>query len=154
MPSVSRSPPSKTSTRSGKVPFAARPTPQLPPPVPESWQELIRENVPAFDPRTMPSCGVGRISETFRAWLGALRSSHPAVSFAARGRHAIFVAGEQSLDYPLGEGSPLAWIYELDGQVLLLGVGHQSNTSFRTNVRTERGYHGGLDEAAFLWILS
>ena len=41
-----------------------------------------------------------------------------------------FVTGDHSLDYSLGEGSPLARFYELDGQVLLLGVGYESNTSF------------------------
>jgi aminoglycoside 3-N-acetyltransferase len=29
----------------------------------------------------------------------------------------------------LGEGSPLARLYELEGWVLLLGVGHENNTS-------------------------
>jgi aminoglycoside 3-N-acetyltransferase len=33
------------------------------------------------------------------------------------------------LNYPVGEESPLARVYHLDGQVLLLGVGHLSNTS-------------------------
>ncbi len=34
-----------------------------------------------------------------------------------------------ALDFGLGEGSPLARLYELEAWVLLLGVGHDSNTS-------------------------
>jgi aminoglycoside N3'-acetyltransferase len=36
-------------------------------PVPDSRLEAIRENMPAFDPRTMPTLGTGRIPETFRS---------------------------------------------------------------------------------------
>jgi aminoglycoside 3-N-acetyltransferase len=100
------------------------------PPVPESWLEAIRQNMPAFDPRTVPTLGMGRLPETFRSWPEALRSSHPAFSFAAWGRHASFVTEDHALDYSLGEDSPLARIYELDGQILLLEVGYESNTSF------------------------
>ena len=35
-----------------------------------------------------------------------------------------------ALDHSLGEGSPLARLYDLDAHVLLLGVGYDRNTSF------------------------
>ena len=39
------------------------------------------------------------------------------------------VVADHSLDHPLGERSPLARLYDLDGHILLLGVGHANNTS-------------------------
>jgi aminoglycoside 3-N-acetyltransferase len=100
------------------------------PPVPESWQPIIRENMPAFDPAYTPLRGMGRIPEVFRTMPGVRRSNHPALSFAAWGKYAGFVTDNHSLEHPLGEKSPLARVYDLDGKVLLLGVGHGNNTSF------------------------
>ncbi|MBB6636793.1 aminoglycoside N(3)-acetyltransferase [Cohnella thailandensis] len=100
------------------------------PPVPESWWEEIRGTMPVFDPQVTPTRGMGAIPECFRTWQGTLRSNHPALSFAAWGKNAERITREHSLEYALGERSPLARLYELGAQVLLLGVGYDSNTSF------------------------
>ncbi len=99
------------------------------PPVPQSWWRVIRQTMPAFEPDLTPSRGMGIIPETFRKQRNVFRSSHPHFSFAAWGAQAQMVTANHSLEFGLGENSPLARIYELDGWVLLLGVGHDSNTS-------------------------
>jgi aminoglycoside 3-N-acetyltransferase len=99
------------------------------PPVPESWWPAIRSQAPGFDRSRTPSRWMGVIAETVRTWPRALRSDHPHVSFAAVGGQAVAVTGAHQLDDALGERSPLGAVYRLDGKVLLLGCGHDSNTS-------------------------
>ena len=118
------------------------------PAVPSDWWPLIREAMPPYDPLVTPTSGMGVIPENFRSRPGVLRSNHPTSSLAALGPRASEILAEQPLDDPHGELSPLARLYQLGGQVLLLGVGFGSNTSLHLAERRAFGdrqsrYHSG-----------
>jgi len=99
------------------------------PPVPASWHATIRGAMPAFCTDLTPTRGMGIIPETFRKQDGTLRSTHPHVSWAARGPLAALITSNHSLAMSQGEGSPLARLYDVDAHVLLIGVGYDRNTS-------------------------
>ena len=99
------------------------------PPVPVEWQATIRDGMPAWDPEMTPTRQMGSIVECFRHVPGLIRSDHPTVSAGAVGPDAAFVVGDHELRDGLGERSPQGRLYELDGRVLLIGVGHANNTS-------------------------
>lgn len=118
------------------------------PPVPEAWHDEIRETMPAFRPESTPTRGMGAIPECFRTYPDVVRSRHPIHSFAAWGADAEAVVGDHAYANGLGENSPLARVYDRDGSVLLVGVGHDSNTSlhlaeYRADYPKEVGTGGG-----------
>lgn len=100
------------------------------PPVPKSWWPAIRRAMPAYDPAITPPRGVGAIAECFRGFPKVLRSPHPHTSFCAAGPRAPEICRRHPPGESLGPGSPLGAIYDLDGLVLLLGVGFGRNSSF------------------------
>lgn len=97
--------------------------------VPEASWAAVRAALPPYDPQWTPTRTMGAVVEAFRTQPGTLRSAHPHRSFAARGPRAAEVLARHDLDDPVGEGSPLAAVHGADGDVLLLGVGHDKNSS-------------------------
>jgi aminoglycoside 3-N-acetyltransferase len=81
-----------------------------------------------FDAAKAACIGVGVVADTFWRLPGVLRSDNPH-AFAAIGPRAAEITGAHSLDVPHGVDSPVGRIHEMDGQVLLLGVGHDANTT-------------------------
>ena len=99
------------------------------PPVPSTWWDTLRGAMPAYDARLTPTRGMGAIVECFRHVSGLRRSAHPAVSAAAVGLNTATLVDGHELACGLGESSPQARLYDLDGHILLLGVTHANNTS-------------------------
>ena len=90
---------------------------------PAALQELYANEMPAFDPEISESTpDVGRVPERIRTWPGAVRSDHPESSLVALGPRAAWLMDPHPLDFPSGEGSPLARIVEDGGKVLMLGA--------------------------------
>ncbi|MDF2845255.1 MAG: aminoglycoside phosphotransferase [Herbinix sp.] len=105
---------------------------------PKEWWQFIRENWPAYDKDITPTNTMGAVAEMFRKWPGAIRSSHPARSFAAKGASAEYLIKDHDLCDIFGEASPVGKLYALDGKVLLIGVGYDKNTSLHlADVRAE-----------------
>ena len=114
------------------------------PPTDSKWWDLIRDEMPAYEPDLTETAGMGVIVDAFRQSKNTRRSRHPHVSFAASGPMASYILEDHSYDYSLGEQSPLGRLYELDAHVVLLGCGHERNTSF--HLAEYRAHYAGKEE--------
>lgn len=119
---------------------------------PEEWWQIIRDNWPAYDKAITPTNTMGAVAEMFRKWPGALRSDHPARSVAAWGKYAQYLTEHHDLSNIFGDGSPIGRLYELDGYVLLIGVGYDKNTSLHlADARAEYpGKHTTTEHSAVM----
>lgn len=120
--------------------------------IPKEYWKIIRENWPAYDKHLTPTNTMGAVAEMFRLWPGTLRSDHPARSVSAWGKYAEYLVSHHDLSNIFGEGSPIGKLYELDGTVLLIGVGYDKNTSLHlADVRADYpGKHNCTEHSAVL----
>lgn len=81
-----------------------------------------------FDVAQTNCLGMGVVANTFWRMPGVLRSDSPH-AFAAIGPHADAITAAHPPDVPHGLESPIGRVWKLNGQVLLLGVGHDANTT-------------------------
>jgi aminoglycoside 3-N-acetyltransferase len=81
-----------------------------------------------FDPTTTTCLEMGVVANIFWQLPSVLRSDSPH-AFAALGPEAARITAPHTLDVPHGPDSPVGRVYKLDGQVLLLDVGHDANTT-------------------------
>jgi aminoglycoside 3-N-acetyltransferase len=81
-----------------------------------------------FQVSVTPCRAMGVVADTFWRLPGVLRTDSPH-AFAARGPHAAEITAPQPLEIPHGIDSPVGRGYELDARVLLLGIGHDANTT-------------------------
>ena len=96
---------------------------------------------PYYDPQETPA-RTGIVVETGRQRPDALRSLHPTHSVAVIGPDAEELTRDHLSVRALGVGSPLDRLARTGGRILLLGVGHTSNSTI--HVAEE---HAGLPKA-------
>lgn len=97
------------------------------PPVPVSWFEAIRNEIPAFNKHFTPTRQMGKFVEFVRTHPNTLRSNHPQVSFAAHGYQAKSIVKHHDLTPKFGLLSPLGKLYSTENAKILI-IGAPLNT--------------------------
>lgn len=82
-----------------------------------------------FDPLSTPAAAdLGVVADTFWRLPGVLRSDH-CFACAAAGHDAAYITSDPLPLPPHRPESPVGRVHDLDGQVLLLGVDHDADTT-------------------------
>ena len=92
-----------------------------------TWANVNKEH-PFYDVRTTEPC-VGVLAKVAAFRKDGVRSLHPTHSVAVFGKKAAeFVKGEENSATPAPVEGCLNRLYEENGKILLVGVGHERNT--------------------------
>ncbi len=92
-----------------------------------TWDKVDKEH-PFYDVKTTEPC-VGVLSKVAAFRPDGVRSLHPTHSVTVFGKNAMkFVEGEEKCGSPSPIGSCINRLYEENGKILLIGVGHERNT--------------------------
>ena len=90
------------------------------------WPPYPPADGPTWQSDSAVSHDIGRIPQQFLEVYQAVRSSHPALSFASLGQNTNQILSSQTLEHPY---APIGMLYALDADIVLLGVDHRSNTT-------------------------
>lgn len=92
-----------------------------------TWDSVNKEN-PFYDVKTTVPC-IGVLSKIAAFRPDGVRSLHPTHSVTVFGKNAReFVKGEEKSATPAPINGCLSRLYEENGKILLIGVGHNRNT--------------------------
>ena len=92
-----------------------------------TWANVNRES-PFFDVRSTVPC-IGTLAKVAAFRPDAVRTLHPTHSLAIFGKGAwAYAQGEEKSATPAPMGGCLSRLYEREGKILLLGVGHERDT--------------------------
>jgi aminoglycoside 3-N-acetyltransferase len=104
--------------------------------------QLEKQPAPVFDVRHTP-CWASKLYEHFRTQPGVRRSHHVTHSVCAIGARAAALTGEHSIT-PCGPESPFVKFAAWGAKIILLGVSHNSNTTFHAVEERERLWYVGF----------
>jgi len=95
-----------------------------------TWDNLSKPDMPTLDMNIAHTC-IGKLTEIAAARPDAHRSMHPTHSVAVFGESAkaeAFIKNDETADLMVSPDGCYGNIYRQGGYVLLVGVGHESNT--------------------------
>lgn len=107
--------------------------------------QLVDVPAPVFDVLHTPTWA-SKVYERFRTWPGVHRSHHATHSVCAVGPRAVEITADHGRD-PCGVHSPFPRIAQGGGKIVLIGVSHNSSTTFHAVEEQEKLFYCGLRDA-------